>query len=83
MSITKASSTITWVTNYPSTSVVNYSQNANLSANKTSSSTTAVTNHSLTLTPLNSGTKYYYRVTSINNSGTSTSSPISFFSTSN
>lgn len=64
--LTKTSATITWVTNNPSTSEVDYSKNASMPIDQTLAvkSSTMVTNHSTMLSSLNSGTTYYYRITS-------------------
>jgi N,N-dimethylformamidase beta subunit-like protein/uncharacterized protein DUF4082/purple acid phosphatase-like protein len=70
------SATITWTTNVPTTSVVNYgTSSSSLTLNQ--SSATLVTSHSVTLTGLTSGTVYYYTVTSVDGSGNSTTSPAS------
>lgn len=74
--ISRTSATITWTTNNPSTSTVNYSQDSNLTASKTLTITdiAMLTNHSMTLTGLNPGTQYYYYVTSKNSVGTTATS---------
>jgi len=71
------SATITWTTNVPTTSLVNYGTSSGALTLNVSNST-LVTSHSLTLTGLNTGTAYYYTVTSVdalNNTVTSPASP--------
>jgi hypothetical protein len=65
---------ISWTTNVPTNSTVDYgTSTGSLSLNV--SDATLVTSHSLTLTGLTQGTTYYYRVTSVDSSGSSVSSP--------
>jgi hypothetical protein len=76
-SVAKAmSATVTWSTDEPSTSVVAYGTS---SASLTSSASTAglSANHSVTLTGLSPGTTYYYRVTSADAGGNTSTSPAS------
>ncbi len=55
--------TITWQTNEPANSSVNYGTNAG-TLNNQHADANAVTSHSITLTGLTPGTVYYYRVSS-------------------
>ena len=69
--------TITWTTDEPANSQVEYGTDSN-SLTLTASDATLVTSHSITLTGLTPATTYYYRVTSTdaaNNSATSPASP--------
>jgi hypothetical protein len=66
---------ITWTTDSASTSRVDYGTSAtSLTLNASSSS--LVTPHAINLTGLTQGTTYYYRVTSVDASGNSTTSPV-------
>ena len=56
--------TITWNTNVSSDSTVYYSTNSNLSGSSNETSATPVTEHSITITGLTQGTRYYFYVTS-------------------
>ena len=69
------SATITWTTDETSTSRVDYGTSSG-SLTLNSSSATLVTAHSITLTGLALGTTYYYRVTSVDSSNNSTTSPV-------
>ena len=69
------SATITWDTNEPATSLVDYSTDAN-NLNLSVSAGALVLAHSLTLTGLVPGTVYYYRVTSVDGSSNSLSEPV-------
>ncbi|MDP3764540.1 MAG: fibronectin type III domain-containing protein [bacterium] len=62
-SITSTSAIITWITDEPSDSQIEYGLN-NLFGNLSALDTSLTTNHSVTLTGLNSNTTYYYRVKS-------------------
>ncbi|MDX1995676.1 MAG: malectin domain-containing carbohydrate-binding protein, partial [bacterium] len=74
--------TITWNTNEPSTSVVEYGVEPNtLTLN--SSSTTLVTTHSRTLTGLTPGTTYYYRAISLDEATNSANTAVASFTTPN
>jgi hypothetical protein len=75
------SATITWQTNIPSTSVVNYGLGSTFGA--TAESKNLTTNHSVTLssTFLKPETIYYYEVLSAASSGASSTSPSSQFTT--
>ena len=66
--------TITWTTNEAATSKVDYGTSQNLLSLNVSSGT-LVTSHSLTLVGLTPNTVYFYRVTSVDASGNSASSP--------
>jgi len=75
--ITQSSGTITWTTDEPSNSVVEYGTTT--SYGSTIFDATLVTNHSITLTGLSAGTTYHYRVKSTNVLGnTATSSDYTF-----
>ncbi len=62
--ITETTVNVTWKTNEPATSMVVYSTNPNLSSNLNSTNKTMVENHSVLLTDLSIGTKYYFEVKS-------------------
>lgn len=81
--ITQSSATITWTTNNPSTSEVDYSLNSSLPSDQTGkvSSATMVTSHSISISHLSSATKYYYRVLSQDNTGSTASGAILSFTT--
>jgi hypothetical protein len=68
------SATISWVTNEASGSRVDYGTNPN-SLTASQSNTTPVTSHSLQLTGLSPDTTYYYRVTSTDDAGNSSTDP--------
>jgi hypothetical protein len=70
------SATITWDTNEPATSSVDYGTAAN-NLNLSVSAGAFVQAHSLTLTGLVPGTVYYYRVTSVDGGSNSVSEPVS------
>jgi len=61
--ITQTGATITWITNEPSTSQVEYGETADYGA-ITSLQTELVTSHSVTLSNLNPDTTYHFRVKS-------------------
>jgi len=65
--ITTSSATITWTTNEPSDSVVNYGKTTPLGS--TAKDMTMVTSHSVKLTGLATGTTYYYEVASTDLAG--------------
>lgn len=67
--------TITWTTNEPATSIVNYSLTAN-SLNLTNTNTPLMTSHSVILTGLFAATTYYFAVTSADASNNSATSPV-------
>ena len=83
LSVTPATTTanVSWHTNENSDSTAFWNTNSNVDPNNASSTSNSskVTNHSLTLTNLTASTTYYLMVRSRDNSGnTSTSSVISF-----
>jgi N-acetylneuraminic acid mutarotase len=59
------SATITWTTNVSTTHYVEYGTTSGVYDYQTTLSGTAVTSHSVTLSPLSSSTTYYYRVRNI------------------
>ena len=69
-----ASATISWATNEASDSRVDYGTSPNSLA-ASQSNTTPVTSHSLQLTGLSPDTTYYYRVTSTDAAGNSSTDP--------
>ena len=69
-SITTSSAVITWTTNRSSSSQVEYGTTTSYGST-TSLDSTLVVNHSQTLTSLNPGTTYNYRIRSIDAGGTS------------
>ncbi|HEY49337.1 MAG TPA: hypothetical protein G4O13_04755 [Dehalococcoidia bacterium] len=68
--VTETSATITWTTDVPADSVVNYGTTPSLGL--TASDATLVTNHSITLNDLVLGTTYYYEVQSTDGWGNTT-----------
>ena len=68
--------TITWTTDEPANSQVDYGTDSG-SLTLTASSASLVTTHSITLTGLSPSTTYYFRVTSADASGNSATSPAS------
>lgn len=74
--ITQTSATVTWKTDLPSNSKVEYGTTTNYGNIKENPE--LVTNHSITLTGLNSGTEYHFRVHSANGAGTATSGDYTF-----
>src|SRR6185295_15326402 len=66
--------TVTWTTNEPSDSVVNYGTSASLGQSATMPGIATV--HSVTLTGLIAGTTYHYRVSSTDESGNAAESPL-------
>jgi hypothetical protein len=76
--ITSTSATITWTTDQPSTSLVNYGTTTGYGSASALNSTLS-TSHSVTLTGLTPGTAYNVDVVSANSAGaTSTSSNLTF-----
>jgi N,N-dimethylformamidase beta subunit-like, C-terminal/Domain of unknown function (DUF4082)/Bacterial Ig-like domain/Calx-beta domain/Bacterial Ig domain/Purple acid Phosphatase, N-terminal domain len=72
----ETSATVSWTTDEPATSLVNYG----LTPTSLSSSSSVAglrTGHEVLLTGLTPGTQYYYRVTSADAAGNSTSAPAS------
>lgn len=81
--VTATSATITWDTNVPGTSQVNYGTDSSYGSSSPQDSN-LVSSHSVTLTGLDSGTGYHYSVTSTAAGGSSTaSSPDDTFLTAN
>ncbi len=78
-SITDTSATITWTTNEPSSSVVNYGTSSG-SYPSTATGAGGIS-HSVQLAGLSSGTAYFYRVTSADPSGNSAQSAEQTFTT--
>lgn len=62
--IDNTSATITWTTNVAANSTIRYSTSAILASPVTMTTSALVTEHSVTLTGLTLGTKYYFEVTS-------------------
>ena len=71
--VSSTSASLTWTTDQPSTSLVNYGTTAAYGSSSTVNSN-LVTSHSVTLTGLKAGTTYDFAVVSANSSGVSTSS---------
>jgi hypothetical protein len=71
--ITGTSATITWTTDQPSSSLVNYGASTAYGSASPLNSTLA-TAHSVTLTGLTAGTTYNYQVASANSAGTTATS---------
>jgi hypothetical protein len=78
--LTSTSVTVTWTTDQPSSSLVNYGTTMGYGSSSTLN-TTLVTAHSVTLTGLVAGTLYDFDVTSANATSQSTTSPNSTFTT--
>ncbi|MFA4829001.1 MAG: DUF1566 domain-containing protein [Thermodesulfovibrionales bacterium] len=78
--ITTNSATITWTTDQPSDSLIQYGTTTSYGSSITDS--TLTTSHSITLTNLTSSTTYHFRVTSTNSYGFSTTSGDNTFTTS-
>lgn len=74
--ITNNSATITWTTNQPASSRVDYGLTTSYGTYVTNAS--MVTSHSMTLTGLTPTTLYHFKVTSTNAGGTSVSSDFTF-----
>jgi len=70
------SAVISWTTDLPSTSRVDYGLTASYGANVSDS--TAVVGHTLTISALSCGTPYHYSVTSTNSGGSSSSADATF-----
>lgn len=70
--VTNSTATITWTTDKPSNSVVDYGLNGNYGINVNDASQT--TAHSITLTGLDSNTSYHYRVKSADSDNNTASS---------
>ncbi len=78
--VTATSATVTWTTDQPATSLVNYGTTLGYGS-ASSPSATLVTSHSVTLTGLTPGTSYSFDVVSANSAGTATVSGNSTFTT--
>ncbi len=78
--ITTTSATITWTTDEPATSLVNYGTTTSYGSFLAPNST-LTTSHSVTLTGLTPGTTYDFDVVSVNAVNTQTTSPNSTFAT--
>lgn len=76
---TDTSITITWTTNKPATSVVDYGKETNYGLNASSAELT--TNHSLSLTGLEPNTAYHFQVSSGDEAGNKASSADDIFVT--
>ncbi len=72
VAMTNTTATVTWKTDKPSNSVVNYGLNSNYSLKKIDSAQT--TTHSLTLTGLNPNTDYHYQIKSADRDNNTASS---------
>ena len=79
-SVTGSSATITWTTDVPSDSQVQYGPTTSYGQSSTLN-TSAVTLHSVTLTGLQQSTTYHFRVRSANAYGTTYSSDYTFTTT--
>jgi regulation of enolase protein 1 (concanavalin A-like superfamily) len=78
---TNSTATITWETDKPTNSVVDYGLDSNYGINANAASQT--TTHSITLTGLNENASYHYRVKSADSNNNTTSSNDQVFTTSN
>jgi hypothetical protein len=77
---TSGNATVSWTTDEPSTSNVNFGTASN-ALNVNAGNTTLVRSHVVTLQGLTPGTTYFYRVSSVDRAGniaTSPSAPVSF-----
>ncbi len=72
---TATSATISWLTNVPTTSLVNYGLTTSLGT-LTPLNTNLTTNHSITITSLKNSSRYYFKVYSKDSLGLETSSSI-------
>jgi hypothetical protein len=79
--ITGSSALVTWTTDRPSTSIVNYATNSSLSGAYILQNPTLVTQHSLNLIGLTDGTTYYFTVASTDANGLQGGSSVLNFST--
>lgn len=79
-STTASSATLTWTTNEPATSKVEYGLTATLGSSSVESSQSGI-NHSVTINGLSSATTYYYRVVNKDQSGNATNSSVYSFTT--
>jgi hypothetical protein len=78
--ITSSGATITWTTNKPATSQVNYGATTAYGSSSPENST-LVTSHSVTLSALTASTLYHYQVQSADSVGTLAGSPDATFTT--
>jgi len=78
-SISDRTATITWTTDKPANSVVQYGLTT--SYGSSSSNATLLTSHAITLANLNASTAYHYRVLSYDSAGLSSTSSDSTFTT--
>jgi hypothetical protein len=69
INITETGATITWTTDEPATSQIEYGTSAPGYANTTSENTTLVVSHSVDITGLTAGTTYHYKVKSRDTDG--------------
>jgi hypothetical protein len=81
-SITSDSAIITWTTDKPSTSFVEYSTTAGFTTGDVQGDFSLVTSHSVTLVGLSASTTYYFKVRSTDSSGNEAVSTEQSFSTS-
>ncbi|MDR3643036.1 MAG: fibronectin type III domain-containing protein [Candidatus Doudnabacteria bacterium] len=79
-SITQTGATVTWTTDVPSDSQVDYGP-TNTYGSSSVLNSSLVTSHSVTLSGLSAGTLYHYRVDSKNSQGTLANSPDNTFTT--
>ncbi len=79
-SITSTSATVTWTTDQPTTSSVNYGATSSYGTSP-GLQTQLVTSHSVTVTGLTPGTTYNYAVVSANSAGLSSTSSNATFTT--
>ena len=79
--VTDTTATITWTTDEPSTSVINYGESTPYTDSDTSD-TTLVTDHSVTLSGLTAETDYHFEIVSTDASTNSSSTPDQTFTTS-
>jgi phosphodiesterase/alkaline phosphatase D-like protein len=80
--LTSSSATISWATDQPSSSQIDYGPTSTYGSSTTLDST-AVLSHSQTITGLSPSTTYHYRVRSANGVGTTNSGDFTFTTTSN
>jgi peroxiredoxin len=78
--ITESSATITWATNEPATSQVQYGKTETYGS-KTAENTNLITNHTVTLNGLDDGTTYYFQAISKDSSGNTATSDNQTFET--
>jgi phosphodiesterase/alkaline phosphatase D-like protein len=78
--VSGTSATITWITDQPSSSLVNFGTSTSYGSSSSSSSA-LVTSHSITIAGLTPGTTYNFQVVSANAGGTATASANNTFAT--